>query len=306
MIGGRFMILKYIHWALLGGTLCLITGLAGTMIGIEELRLALLCGKDPRTISCAELASRGPGGNAHITLTGYSARWEGTLTWSRNPEGAWDSVTVPLAPGSGQKCPRPRDVRAVIILSGVRNAQDLQKVLARGKLTGLVKSRGSADKYLLQRNPGIPADRCWVIWEGRSAWSSAAAGTLLVIAVAAFTLGIVLIVRTAQTETTPELAGTNVIFLMVPLTRLLTWMSALGQRWLSPGTRGAVLVMMGIPVLMVGGVLLWKGGLYSLEGSTGQLIVGAVLINTGIALSVLGCLPARRSDQLEPVAAARS
>src|SRR5262245_60738979 len=143
------------------------------MIGIEEPRLALLCGKNPRTISCAELGSRGPGANAHITLTGYSARWEGTLTRSRNPGGAWDSVTVPLAPGSGQKCPRPRDVRAVIILSGVRNAQELQKVLARGKLTGLVKSRGYADKYLLQRNPGIPADRCWVIWEGRSAWPTA-------------------------------------------------------------------------------------------------------------------------------------
>jgi hypothetical protein len=286
-------------WLFLAGVVCLVVGWAGTFIGIDELRLALQGANPPQTISCAELAARGPGDNAHVTLTDFTARWDGSLTWSNSPNGPWYAVDVPLVPTGRLRGAPPRDICAVITFTNVRNSAQLKKALSRGRLTGMIKSRGQPGNpgFLAQRNPGIRLDRCWAIWEGYRAWSPVAAGGLVGGAVLLFALGVVLIVRGSQPSAPTDQNAQTVAAVMVPLAHILALFSrwCAGQRWLTPALRAGLLAGVGAPLLGAGSVLVVQGGLFSLEGLTGRMLLGTVLFNFGFALLALAFLGSSQS-----------
>ena len=58
--------------ALLYGLIgAVIGGVVLGWLGVRDLRLASVSDAEPQAITCRELAERGPGGNAHVRMSGF-------------------------------------------------------------------------------------------------------------------------------------------------------------------------------------------------------------------------------------------
>jgi hypothetical protein len=123
----------------LGGLVAILLGFVGSIIGSDELRLALHSAPAPQQISCADLCANGPGKNAHVTVTDFSPVWEESSVTLTNEDGSWSQVSVPVVPQSRNG--RADEARILVLINGVHNSKELQNRLARGTLTGLIKAR---------------------------------------------------------------------------------------------------------------------------------------------------------------------
>jgi hypothetical protein len=168
--------------------------------GFRDVRLAGVAQVEPSTLSCRELAENGPGGNAHVQLTGFrllthsfvveetessrifddvSQRFQSK---SRPPEKHWSRAWFPAVPADGEyvkrldaapddRPPPLPDLRVIVQTGGGSDrsldALEREKVLT-GTIVNVIESLdGKVERLLSGSYPGIDFDRCWILEVGR-------------------------------------------------------------------------------------------------------------------------------------------
>src|SRR5262245_16457438 len=110
-----------------------ILGGGGSVLGVDNLRVALQAAAQPRELRCADLAADGPGKNLHVKLTHFATRWDGCVVYPNPETGDWWSVCIPVAPPTSAGEPRPRDFVGVIVTHNVRNRDELDRFLRNAR-----------------------------------------------------------------------------------------------------------------------------------------------------------------------------
>jgi hypothetical protein len=154
----------------------ILLGAVVTFVGFQEWRLALKAKPEPQQITLDQLAAQGPGGNAHITLSGYAPCGNFIVYESGRRGGSWRKVWIPLVsansgfvPGAGL----PSNVRVIFKTTKAKDEQDLSAILNNGApFTGMVineiESMGGQEKRLLESNyQGIDVSKCYIVQHGR-------------------------------------------------------------------------------------------------------------------------------------------
>jgi hypothetical protein len=185
----------------------LIGGAVLGYFGYRELRLALAARGEPTRITCAELAAKGPGDNAHIVLTDFV----GCSTWyvyeaeATRKAGPYKTVLMPAVPLGGEwhqallklleehdgeipdgvEPPRPKSIRVMMKFKDVANEDALTALIDRDTLQGMIvnkiESLDSDDKRLLRQGYGnIDFDRLLIFEHERTPTSTSAAVACLV------------------------------------------------------------------------------------------------------------------------------
>jgi hypothetical protein len=282
------------YWMFLAGAVSLIMGFFGTFFGLDQLRLAMHASDKPQPVRLADLGARPPGDNVYVALTDFTPVWEGTLTQAETQDGPWSQVWVPLAPAAGRQQPRPQDVRAVIMFNRIHNEAELEEALDGRPLVGLIKSRGGYAQWqdLRERNPGVALNQCWVVWEDHEPLSVTTAVGIVGVAIPLFALGLCLVIAGSQVTSPADQGAHHVAFMMSPLVLLIAGLARLlrDRRWLSGPAAAVVLAATGIPLFVLGGLVIWQGGFSPLDEMMGRMIGGSFLLDVGFALLVCGCV----------------
>lgn len=194
--------------------LVVIGGIALFVYGVQEMRLASAASKDPQTLSCAELAAKGPGDNAHVVLTDFLLCDQAFIyeTKSKSKSSEWKRVWVPLVPRDGDyvrkilamanpdgPLPPPTDIRVLLKTSRVKDARELDPLGSSKSLTGLITNKidslGTKERKMLEESyPGIDFTKCYILDHDRKPASSGqiagalGGGALLVLAGGAWLL----------------------------------------------------------------------------------------------------------------------
>src|SRR5262245_61449694 len=87
-----------------------VAGLAAMVAAVAGWQLQLLAKAGdaaPRSLTVAEMAEKGTGGNIHVELTGFKF---GKPIIDKNKDDAWTAVWLPLLPTADQKIPFARSV----------------------------------------------------------------------------------------------------------------------------------------------------------------------------------------------------
>ena len=148
-------------------------------MGVQEYRLSKVAKAEPQTITCAQLAARGPGDNAHVRLTDF-AFTDNYIYQNRKRSTEWKLAYVPAVPPRVKDLPAVRTVRVLIKSTRARNEDQLY-ALGEGPLEGVVVNHisglGSDERRLLKESyPDVDFDACWIIEAGKR---PASTGTLL-------------------------------------------------------------------------------------------------------------------------------
>jgi hypothetical protein len=193
----------------------LVVGFVGVFLGpllthggFHDIRVARLSSAKPRILRVEDLGDVWPEGNPNVTLTDFEPLLDGLLRQSVDPGGPWNTVHIPLIPTRDRGRPSPGEaVRVVVRSVHVRNEDDLRRLLAAGKVTGLLADRGNffgpLREGLVRFNPGIHPSRCWTLKEGiepmhlSTALLAATAGVLL------FAVGSCVAIRSLMSPTQP-------------------------------------------------------------------------------------------------------
>ena len=166
------------RWYLLLG----IASVALIMLGFKEARLAAAASSTPQQLSCQQLATNGPGDNAHVVLTDLLLCGGSYVYAERN--GRWTEAWIPAVPLGGAyhqqlaalgpvaEVPPPANIRVIVKLPSVRGDSDVARFAAQEKLQGMVindiESLGTEEKSILADGyPGVDFGRCWIVEQGR-------------------------------------------------------------------------------------------------------------------------------------------
>lgn len=156
--------------------------------GIQEWRLGSGCKAEAQKITCADLETRGPGDNAHVSLTDFFFSPKGYVyTFDKNkPGGSWKEVWIPAyrtggdyhkacmeAAQSDKDLPAAPPVRILVKSSHVSNEAGLvalgEKETITGVLINKIESMGSEERDLLKGSyPGSNLESCYILEEGRT------------------------------------------------------------------------------------------------------------------------------------------
>jgi hypothetical protein len=184
----------------------LIAGVILGYVGFKELRFARLAQGDARTITCAELASNGPGsGDASVVrLTDF---WLGRAYIYRNAPGnsTWTEAYVPAFPGERDGAVLDSrqftgDVRVILKTTHARSQEQLYRLEGQpvtGVIVNELESFSDDEKAVLRGTyPNIDFARCWIVevnpqpaTTGRIVSMVGGGGALAVLGVAMFFMG---------------------------------------------------------------------------------------------------------------------
>lgn len=167
----------------------LIGGIVLAYFGIQEWRLASAAKAEPQTMTCSELEAKGPGDNAHVSLTKFFLCQQSFVYEAKkNNESHWNKVYVPAVPLDSpymktvaemleqnpklQNLPPPPEIKVLVKSSHVSNHQELENLAMlgiqgpalNGLVTNKIESIGSEEKKILEQNyPGIDFTKCYLI-----------------------------------------------------------------------------------------------------------------------------------------------
>jgi hypothetical protein len=179
-----------------------VAGILGYMTYVEGT-MALQSSATPETISLKKLIARGPDGNAHIIITDFALCENLVNQANERSKDVWTQVWIPVVPidevDPDARIPvTPRNVKALVFSTNVRNAIEVETRLAKPSIQGMVTNRISSletkIRALLQQSyPDTDFDKCLIIQEGRAPFSvglvfltGAGAVLALLVAVALF------------------------------------------------------------------------------------------------------------------------
>jgi hypothetical protein len=172
-------------------------------LGVQEGRLASGGSQTPQVITCKELGERGPGANAHVTMTRYILYSADTIYHARRRGGDWDKVWVPAlsvdgdyvhrvlarrAPGAKPieplLPPSKSEIHILVKSTRVKNPEELKALAMAGPLTGTivnqVESLGHEEKRLLEdKFVDMDFSKCYILEHGRKPAGRAAVVALI-------------------------------------------------------------------------------------------------------------------------------
>jgi hypothetical protein len=140
-------------------------------LGVQEYRLSKVAKAEPQTISCAQLAAKGPGDNAHVRLTDFEFT-ENYIYQEQKRSSKWRTSYVPAVPPRVLADPSVRVIKVLIKSNKARDENDLY-ALGQAPIEGVVVNRiaslGSDERRLLKESyPDVDFDTCWIIEAGKS------------------------------------------------------------------------------------------------------------------------------------------
>ncbi len=168
----------------------LIGGCVLAYFGFQEWRLASAAKATPQTITCAELETKGPGDNAHVSLTKvFVCQQSFVFEAKKNNESHWNKIWVPAVPLDGEymktvksmleqdpkleNLPPPQNIRVLVKSAKIANHGELEGLALQGLQTGgaidglvinKIESLGSEEKKILEQSyPGIDFTKCYII-----------------------------------------------------------------------------------------------------------------------------------------------
>lgn len=160
---------------------CLLAVGAG-FYGFKELRLGGVAKKEAQSISCADLAEKGPGDNAHVVMK------DGVLLSNsfvyEERRGKWTTVFIPAVPvaelatwerqeDGSLRVPKNIRFRVIVKSSKVTSEAEAdrfgQQETVKGVVINEISSLDSETKKLLAESyPGTDLDSCWILEHDRS------------------------------------------------------------------------------------------------------------------------------------------
>ena len=160
-------------------------GLALCWFGFKEHRLASGASAEPQDITCRELGTNGPGGNAHVRMTDHLLVHEAFVVSSRNAQSdQWEKSWVPAVPidsdfakrvaaaSDDEEIPPPDTFSVLVYNSTGGNDSLLQSMMASGyylePVQGLVINEvedldADEARILKQSYPSFDPERVWII-----------------------------------------------------------------------------------------------------------------------------------------------
>jgi hypothetical protein len=166
------------YWRI--GLVMAVVGIGLFVWGGVEMSLSRGASEKPEKISLEKLLARGAEGNPNIILTDFELG-DNYVYEKDSKTSRWTGVYVPAVPADPSAPPgapaRPGAIKAVIYSTNVHSEADVEKVLDKPELPGMVtnriKSLGSQEKKLLKEQYGgdIDVDKCLIIQEGRTPFS---------------------------------------------------------------------------------------------------------------------------------------
>jgi hypothetical protein len=226
----------------------LIVWFAGIMMGVmggATLLQSLRSGDSPTEVTCARLGRLGPPGSHYVTLTQYSARWEGSLSWT-NDKGRCTYVLVPL-------CDRDQSLANVLAKVYWPESEDsVRQMLSQPTLSGMIEQRGldgDSCANLSRANPGLDPEKCWVFHPGGKPYDVRWMSLLFLAGIALHTASLFLFALPR-----PQGQTAMVVSMMVPLIALVDGLHALANRLpLSRRMWGVILMPPSVAVAAYGG-----------------------------------------------------
>lgn len=184
------------HFRLRIVTLFLALGAVLTWFGVRETKLAAASSATPQPLSCRDLALRGPGANAYVTLTDFVVARNGAYYKRDQDQSDWSTIWLPLLPrgtassaASAGKRPsalpltlasrtsivptsNTSGIRVLLKSTRVRTQADLPPLYYLRKIEGMivncVDSVGPKEMEILRAQyPGTDFAQCWILEEGR-------------------------------------------------------------------------------------------------------------------------------------------
>jgi hypothetical protein len=176
---------------LVAGGLALL-GVVVVILGLVEMRLTTVASSTPQTLTLAQLASRGPGDNAHVRVSDfitcenfvYVVRTSKYAPANRPQTEGWEKVYIPLLPLTPQIKERlqrepnwrpraaPGQVRVLLESDQIDRESDLDLLdnqrFIQGTIVNEIKSLDSEARERLEESyPGTDFSKCYVLQEGR-------------------------------------------------------------------------------------------------------------------------------------------
>jgi hypothetical protein len=275
------------YWVFLGGAVCLILGMGGSILGIALLQIALRFSRVPQAISYADLIAHGPGENVHIGLTDFTPRWDGAF-YLRGKGDILSQVYLPIGPADRGKALTGREIGAILVVQDIHDQKEFNRLYDSTRFTGIVKSFGALSHYseLRRYNPGIVPAQCWQIDGGYEPWSVNASFWTMISSIFAFVLGSFLYVNVAALYSSMDQRTQGV---MVAHSPLLLVVGAL-QHWCRRGlpasawAKGILFMVIGLSLLALGGVQIYQFLFISHPGLNVAMMLGALSLDVGFAL----------------------
>ncbi len=167
----------------------IVLGLILIWTGYRESNLSAVAKDVPQSMSCADLAAKGPGDNAFIELSDF------LLTTSsyvyEEKKGRWRKVWVPAVPLHGEyhnrllaivndttgtapdNIPLPQDIRVIVQDGDARNDNDVEELASRNVIRGMVINEiagldNDTRTLLTESYPHVDFEQCYVFEVGRT------------------------------------------------------------------------------------------------------------------------------------------
>lgn len=150
--------------------------------GFQELRLGGVAKQEAQRISCADLAEKGPGDNAHIVLTDCVLLSHDYVYEERR--GKWTTVFIPAIPiaelttwqqAEDGSLHVPKNIRFRVIVKSSEVTSEAeadrfgQQETVKGVVINEISSLDSETKKLLAESyPGTDLDSCWILEHDRN------------------------------------------------------------------------------------------------------------------------------------------
>ncbi len=164
----------------------IVGGVVVAYMGYKDSKQASLALPTAQKMTLEELATNGPGSNAHVELSEFS----GTLEYAYEGRkltasvDVWETVLIPLVPrggaydqmmaelNDGEEAPTPKDFNVVLKSTTVSSEGSLERLLSKDTLRGLVINEidpiSSSQRELLRETfPDAKISSCWIFHEGR-------------------------------------------------------------------------------------------------------------------------------------------
>ncbi|HMO27021.1 MAG TPA: hypothetical protein PKB10_12210 [Tepidisphaeraceae bacterium] len=163
--------------------------------GWKEYRLASACKPEVNRVTCAQLATHGPGDNANVEMSDFAFTNNYVYREAKGDSSKYAEAWVPAMPlesdyikrvvaaiqagGAAESVPLPSsEIRVIVKLKNVTSS-DMDSFAQRDTLSGLVineiESISGKQKSLLSESyPGIDLNQCYILELNRKPMSSGA------------------------------------------------------------------------------------------------------------------------------------
>lgn len=184
-------------------------GVVFLYVGQRSAKMRELGSDTPKEITCAELAAKGPGDNIHVTVKDLQF---GQCYVARQKNGVWQDLWIPIFP----IVPPSQEVRIVVKSFKVKNEGDLEGLVRRQTLTGVITndvfSPGSKELTRLSQDyPQLNPDKVLILEVDRTFPDEAQVQNELlgggITAGVALLISLIWFFRTRNVESAPYFGG---------------------------------------------------------------------------------------------------